>query len=257
MFRETITHAGGVTEGTASEAHALTTLRRAVRRGYAIDVTREGGALITWTRREMRGGIAQRSITFAPQMPVGTLTEAVIRDLTDIDGLRPVRYTENDHGRRIILAGLTEISPMATAALRARKLVTADAYGKVRLTLTARLGLLAVAHRTTTTEPEGWSRASGSRLVTAGLNRPGRRAGMVRQSASAASCSCGQFSAFGGDRTEARNLARRHRHDVAAAFVAGLPVSFADAVTAPAEPSAREIGIEGRRYWADVYDRDE
>ncbi|MEU2487081.1 hypothetical protein ABZ593_21040 [Streptomyces sp. NPDC012617] len=27
--------------------------------------------------------------------------------------------------------------------------------------------------------------------------------------------------------------------------------------TAPVEPSAREVGIEDRRYWADVYDRGE
>ncbi|WP_434593332.1 hypothetical protein [Streptomyces sp. A5-4] len=254
MFRESIAHAGGTTEGTASESHALLTLRRAARRGYAIEATRDGGALITWTRREIRGGIVHRSITFIPQMPVGTLTEAVIRDLTDISELRPVEYTENDYGRRIILAGLTEISPMATAALRARKLVTADERGKVRLTLTARLGLLAAAHRTTTTEPDGWTRASDSRLVTVGLNRPGRRAGMVRQSASAASCSCGQFRAFGGDRAEARTLARGHQHDVGAAFVAGLSVGFTDAVTA--EPTAREVGLEDRRYWADAYDRE-
>ncbi|GAA2948521.1 hypothetical protein ACFPN0_15065 [Kitasatospora cinereorecta] len=262
MFRETVTHAHDITEGTASESHGLLLLRQAVRRGYAIEATREGGALITWTRRQLGSGAPlHRSITLAPQMPVGKLTEAVVRDLTTIDTVRPARYMESDAGRRYILAGLVEISPMATAALRARQLVTAEADDRVRLTLTARLGLLALAHRTTTTEPTGWSRPAdlGRQAVTAGLNRPGRRAGMVRSSASTASCSCGRLQGFGGDRNEARRLATRHRHDAAAEFVTGLPVSFTDAVTAPvpvpAEPSAREVGREDRQYWADVYDQ--
>lgn len=263
MFRETITHAHDVTEGTASEAHGLMLLRRAVRCGYAIEATREGGALITWTRRQLGSGAPlHRSITLAPQMPVGNLTEAVVRHLTTIDTVRPARYMQSDTGRRYILAGLVEISPMATAALRARQLVTTEGGDRVRLTLTARLGLLALAHRTRTTEPTGWSRPSGlgRQAVTAGLNRPGRRAGMVHSSASAAVCSCGQLQVFGGDRNEARQLATRHRHDVAAEFVASLPVCFTDAVMAPApalaEPSAREVGREDRRYWTDVYDRE-
>ncbi|MEU6928988.1 hypothetical protein AB0A05_07470 [Streptomyces sp. NPDC046374] len=234
MFRETVTHAGGSTEGTASEAHALMLLRRAARRGYAIEATRDGGALITWIRRELRGGTAHRSISLTPQMPVGKLTEALTGDLHAIRDLRPARYVLNDVGRRIILAGLAEISPLATAALRARQLVTAAERGTVRLTLTARLGLLAAEHRTTTTEPEGWSRPAdlGMHGVTAGLNRPGRRAGMLNRTASAATCSCGQLRAFGGDRAEARRLARDHRHDMAAAFVEALPADFTTAVTA-------------------------
>ncbi|MFC8889528.1 hypothetical protein ACFT54_09950 [Streptomyces cinereoruber] len=233
MFCETVTHAGGDAEGIASEAHALMLLRRAARRGYAIEATERGGALITWTRRQLGGDIAHRSISLVPQMPVGTLTDAITRDLGLIADLRPVRYVFNDHGRRIILAGLTEISPMATASLRARRLVT-EHRGTVRLTLTARLGLLAAAHRTKSAEPDGWSRPAdiGMATVSAGLNRPGRRAGMLNCTASVATCSCGQFRAVGGDRADARRLARAHRRDAAAAFVETLPVSFTTAVTA-------------------------
>ncbi|MGA5497746.1 hypothetical protein ACPCSP_25620 [Streptomyces cinereoruber] len=232
MFRETVTHAGGDTEGTASEAHALMLLRRAARRGYAIEATAPGGALITWTCHQL-GGVEHRSISLVPQMPVGTLTDAVTRDLGLIADLRPVEYVFNDHGRRIILAGLTEISAMMTATLRARQLVT-EHRGTVRLTLTARLGLLAAAHRTTTTEPDSWSRPAdaGMAALTAGLNRPGRRAGMINRTASAATCSCGRLRAFGGDRADARRLARAHRRDAAASFVEALPVSFTTAVTA-------------------------
>lgn len=234
MFRETVTHAGGTSEGTASEAHALMLLRRAVRRGYAIEATREGGALITWTRRDLGSRLVHRSITLAPQMPVGKLTDAIVEDLVTVDELRPAQYIENDFGRRVILAGLVEVGPMATASLRARRLVTTDDQAPVRLTLTARLGLLANAHRTSTTEPQGWARPAdiGLQAVTAGLNKPGRRAGMIRSSGSAATCTCRELHEFGGDRTEARRLAHIHLHDVAAAFVTALPTAVTDAITA-------------------------
>ncbi|WP_199570566.1 hypothetical protein [Streptomyces murinus] len=234
MFRETITHSHGTSEGTASESHALLLMRRAARRGYGIEATREGGAVITWTRRQLgTGALVHRSIRLHPEMPVGKLTDAVVRDLRAIDDARSAEYVMNDHGRRIIRVGLGEISAMATAAIRARRLVT-DQGGRVRLTLTARLGLLAHAHRTVTTEPQGWARPAdiGRASVTAGLNRPGRRAGMIRSSASTATCSCGQLHAFGGNRDEARRLAHLHLQDVAAAFVTGLPTAFTDAVTA-------------------------
>ncbi|MFD6935250.1 hypothetical protein ACFWAP_03710 [Streptomyces goshikiensis] len=222
MFRESITHAGGVTEGTASEAHALTALRRAVRRGYAIEATRDGGALVTWSRRELSGGIAHRAVQFTPEMPVGALTESVIQDLRLIDDMRGAQYVENDNGRRIIRIGFLEIAPMVTARLRARKLVTDE--DNVRITLTARLGLLATAHRTSTTEPGGWSRPAdiGRQDWTAGLNRPGRRAGLINSTASHATCTCGQFTAVGGSRDEARALARTHRQAMATEFVTGL-----------------------------------
>ncbi|MFI0827240.1 hypothetical protein ACH4Q7_22605 [Streptomyces roseolus] len=229
MFRETVHHAGGATQGIASEAHALLILRRGARRGCHIEASTDGGVLVSWTRREPRGALAHRSISLVPQMPVGTLTDAVLRDLAAVAGLRPARYGRDSIGRRVILAGLAEIGATRTAALRARQLVTDDRAGAVRLTLTARLGMLAAAHRTTTTEPHGWDRAGA---LSAGLNRPGGRAGMLRSSASAATCSCGQLHAWGGDRDEARRLGRDHRRDMARAFVEALPVDFTTAVTA-------------------------
>ncbi|WTW95434.1 hypothetical protein OG216_19525 [Streptomycetaceae bacterium NBC_01309] len=234
MFHETVTHAGGTSKGTASEAHALMLLRRAHRRGYAIEATREGGARITWTRAVYPVGHVHRSIILTPEMPVGTLTDAVVRDLGLIASARPARYVESDAGRRMILAGLTEISPMATALLRARRLITADDHDTVRLTLSARLGLVARAHGTRTSEPMGWARPSdiGMHSLTAGLNRPGRRAGVLRSSASVATCTCGALSAHGGDRDEARRLALAHRHEMTAAFVASLSTTTTTAITA-------------------------
>ncbi|MGW1353045.1 hypothetical protein ACWCQE_27820 [Streptomyces sp. NPDC002409] len=224
MYRETVTHAHGTTEGTASEQHAVMLLVRAVRRGYAIEATAAGGALITWTRHLFGPGEntvirADRSITLEPSTPVGTLSDAVRADLDLIDGDRHARYDE-EGGRRVIRGLLWRIPAFTTARLRARGLVVEEGE-RVRLSLTARLGLLAHAHRTRTAAPNGWYRPSaGASYGSAGLNRPGGRAGMLYDGGSAAVCSCGDLSAFGGDRGEARRLAREHRRAVAAAFVA-------------------------------------
>ncbi|MEW2071805.1 hypothetical protein [Streptomyces sp. NPDC007346] len=229
MFHETITHAGGTTEGVASEAHAVTLLDRAVRRQYAVEATPAGGALITWTRHLFGPGatsvvLVDRSIRLDPMTPVGNLTDAVREDLALVDGDPHARY-ELQQERRVITGGLWRIPPFATAGLRARRLVVED-RGHVRLTLTARLGLLAHAHRTTTTAPRGWYHPSA--YESAGLNRPGRRAGLLRDSTSTAVCTCRELSAVAGDRDEARRLARDHRRAVAAAFVTArfaLPVT--------------------------------
>ncbi|WP_406501576.1 hypothetical protein OHA04_27540 [Streptomyces sp. NBC_01590] len=224
MYRETIAHAHGTTEGTASEQHATMLLARAARRGYAIEVTTPGGALITWTRHVFGPGEntvvrADRSITLEPFTPVGTLSDTVRADLDLIAGDPHARYAE-ENGRRVIRGLVWRIPAFTTARLRARGLVVEE-EGLVCLSLTAHLGLLAHAHRTRTTTPEGWRRPSaGDPYGSAGLNRPGGRAGMLYGGGSAAVCSCGGLSAFGGDRSEARRLAREHRRAVAAAFVA-------------------------------------
>ncbi|GGW99935.1 hypothetical protein [Streptomyces chryseus] len=224
MYRETIHHAAGVTEGTAHERHATMLLASAVRRGYAVEFTPAGGALITWTRHLFGPGgnsavRAERSISLEPLTPVGALSATTRLDLNLIAGDRHTRYAEKD-GRRVI-AGLTwQIPAFTTARLRARRLVVEEG-DRLRLSLTARLGLLAQQHRTRTTDPRGWYRPSaGDPYGVAGLNRPGGRAGMLRDGGSAAMCSCGALSGWGGGRDEARRLTRDHRRAVAAAFIA-------------------------------------
>lgn len=225
MFRETIHHAGGVTEGTASETHALYLLRRAARRGHDIEATRAGGARITWTARRFGrrdGEVTEeaRSIELAPHLPVGTaLTDATVRDLTDIHEARRPRYAEEDGRRVISLNHFCRIPPVATARLRARGMVTEDSDGRVRLTLTARLGLLARAHRTRTTEPRGWQYPADIGMASAGLCKPGRRSGLLYDRGSAAVCTCGQLAAYGDGRDEARRRAAEHRREVARAFI--------------------------------------
>ncbi|GHA94411.1 hypothetical protein [Streptomyces chryseus] len=224
MYRETVQHSTGVTEGTASERHATMLLTSAVRRGYAVEFTPAGGALITWTRHLFGPGEgsvvrAERSISLEPLMPVGALSPTTRIDLDLVAGDRQAQYAEKG-GRRVITGLVWEIPAFTTARLRARGLVVEDGE-RLRLSLTARLGALAQQHRTRTTEPRGWYRPSaGDPYGAAGLNRPGGRAGMLRDGGSAATCSCGALSGWGGDRDEARRLTRDHRRAVAAAFIA-------------------------------------
>lgn len=143
MFRETYTHAGGITKGYASEAQATSILVQAVRRGHAIEATAAGGAIVTWTRH-----LAERSIVLDPYIPVGALADTVRDDLAHIDADPDTRY-EFVHGRRVIAGTLWRIPPFDTTHLRTRKLVTEHDDAPVRLTLTARLGLLALDRRRT------------------------------------------------------------------------------------------------------------
>ncbi|WP_225846932.1 hypothetical protein [Streptomyces sp. HPF1205] len=194
MFRETVTHASGESTGTASEAHALFLLRRAARQGYAIEATEAGGAVITWTRAGMGGRTVLRSITLTPHIPVGILTEDTVRHLGVINSRASAHYELRDK-RRIIAVGLYEIPALDTARLRARALVTADDAAPVRLTLTARLGLLAQAH---TAGPDG-------------------------------QCACG-FTVHAPGIDQAR--IHRHRQEAAAAFVNQLGTAYTTAVAA-------------------------
>lgn len=221
MFRQTVVHADGTSEGDINENQAVHLLRRAARRRYRIEATTNGGAVITWTARFFDGRTEPRSITFIPQLPVGgALTDTTVRDLALIDDSTQAHYKLEDE-RLIISCGLWRIPPAATARLRARGLVTEEGR-RVRLTLAARLALLACDHRTRTTEPAGCSRPSVLGLVSAGLNKPGRRAGLLHSSASTALCGCG-YTAHCGDRTEARRKAADHRAAMAAEFVVTLP----------------------------------
>lgn len=158
MFRESITHLGGTTEGTASERHALTTLSRALRRGYAIDLTRDGGATITWTARSFGPGetvvSAPRSISFTPELPVGrALTDATGYDLLLVDSVRDATY---DPVNRVITGGIWRIPQAATARLRVRGLVVVDDHNRAGQSLAARIGLFARDHCTRATESDGW-----------------------------------------------------------------------------------------------------
>jgi hypothetical protein len=121
-----------------------------------------------------------------------------VRDLAVIDTTGTARYDLRD-SRRVITAGLFEIPALPTAHYRARSLVTADHANRVRLTLTARLGLLAREHQT----------------------RP-----------DTALCACGRLTACPSTPEEARSLARRHREAVAAEFVSSLSAAFTAAIAA-------------------------
>ncbi|MGW6460142.1 hypothetical protein ACWF94_30140 [Streptomyces sp. NPDC055078] len=198
MFHETVTHASGESRGHASEAHGLLLLRRALKRGHAIQATPAGGSSITWSRMGHGGRAVVRSITLTPQTPVGALTNDTVRDLGVIDSTGTARYDLRD-GRRIIAAGLFEIPALTTARYRARSLVTADRADRVRLTLTAHLGLLAREHQAGT---------------DTGL------------------CACGLLTVCPATPEEARSLTRRHREAVAGEFVSNLSAAFAAAVAA-------------------------
>ena len=194
MFRETVTHASGESSGSASEAHALFLLRRAIRQGDSVEATPAGGAIVRWTRTD-RGGIkVKRSIVFNPHLPVGDLGPETVRHLGVIDSRTSAHY-ELRELRRIIAVGLYEIQPFDTARLRARGLITTDDAAPVRLTLTARLGLLAQAH---TPGPDGH-------------------------------CTCG-FTSHTASPEQAQTA--RHRQEAAAELVTQLGVTYTAAVSA-------------------------
>ncbi|WP_432001590.1 hypothetical protein [Streptomyces sioyaensis] len=205
MFYETITHFGGTTAGNATEAHALWLLRRAVRRKFDIDLTTDGGMLISWTAHRQVGEQVTsypRSIRLRPHLPVAkALTEATCYDLLLIDSVRDAQY---DPVQRVMTGGIWRIPQAATARLRARGLVVVDDRNRVQQSLAARIGLFAMDHRTRTTEPDGYHYPPGG--------------GARRYSpASVALCECG-FARHAGDRDEARRHVTGHRHEVCGDF---------------------------------------
>jgi hypothetical protein len=225
MFGTTVIESDGTaSNGTCSAAHATSLLQAAVQRGYRVEATRRGGAVITrdvWTGGTCPG---QHAVTLEPVTRVGVLTDQIRRDLGAIGertGRSPA-YLRRD-GR--IYAGLYAIPPAAARRLLERGLITAAAPGDgradVAVSLQARLALLAADHRTSTREPRRYVRHGDIGLadLSAGLNKPGRRGGKICDRTSGAWCSCGAWSVPAGDRESARMLARGHREEATAAMV--------------------------------------
>jgi len=100
---------------------------------------------------------------------------------------------------------LTDASRSTSRALLRRGLVVIDpAGGSVRLSLRARLAMIADEHRTETTVPTGYLEDA------AGARRSDKRGRLMYDRSSFALCACGWRGA-GADREEARSAARRHR----------------------------------------------
>ncbi|MFF0092731.1 hypothetical protein ACFYSF_22600 [Streptomyces canus] len=200
MFRETITHAGGDSNGTASESHVLMLMRRALNRGYRMEATRTGGASIRWTRVDLTThAVVLRSIAVEPELPVGDLDLATRTLLARID-VGDARYAVHPD-RYVIAFEDGEIPPAETARLRARRLVVVDTRGRVRLTMAARLGLLAHDHRQAGGGIDGF-----------------------------AMCSCG-FTASAATGEAVDEVLRIHRQSVTAQFVESIDATYAAAIT--------------------------
>lgn len=200
MFNECIDHAGGFTTGTATEAHAMMLLQRGLRRGCHIEATRAGGALVTWTRLQFGPVAGQvdtvaRSIKLTPVTPLTSILRGgtVRHDLTTIDAHSRSRW-DSARSRRVVVVGLDGIEAVTGEALHRDGLVTDAPGGRVRLTLAARLGLLAYEHRRCTPRPD----------------RNG------------AYCTCGMSAPGSDPRAEARDMWRAHLRAVTAGFVTGL-----------------------------------
>lgn len=204
MFTETIESPGSVSTGAASEAHALILLRRSCNRGYAIQPTPDGGAIIRYRKRHLgQPEPVVHTVTLAPLVPVGDLTDSDTGNLRVIDGAKISRFA--DSGRYtlpVIAAGMYEIPPAQAESLQARNLVAADSNGNVRVTLSARLGLLARAHE---------------QLAT--LDRL------------AAWCSCG-LAISGNTAEQVDAVLLSHLAAVSADFLDSLPAAFTAAVAA-------------------------
>ena len=223
MFRETITSADDSTEeGTCGEADALRLLGRAVRLGYRVEATRQGGAVVV---REIpactdRWQLPRRhTVTVEPVVQAGRVTGVNRLDLELIGG-RGGSWLQGD---RIRAGYLNSIPPGAAGRLIARGLVTVADDGVATVSLVARLAMLAQDHHTETREPRGYVRPLDiGNTVSAGLNKPGGRAGKVYDRSSVASCSCRGWSYPAEDREDARRRAHEHRQEVTAALVRDL-----------------------------------
>lgn len=238
MFTETITTADGTTEtGSCTEAHALTTLRRAVKKGYRVEATRTGGAIIerdVWTGDTLPKKL---TVVIEPVKPVGTITPTMRDDLEAIGRYEAYRVdaAERPFRDRVdrIHASFRSVPPAAARRLVERGLVTlgepyqdtsngylAETRTPVRVSLAARLATHARTHRTRTTEPNGYVKPADIGMTnTNGLNKPGRRAGRVYDGSSRAGCSCGTWSTWAEDRGRALRAAREHRQKATAEFI--------------------------------------
>ncbi len=241
LFVETITAPGQPNaRGRLDETQARSLLRRAATRGYAVEATRSGGALITWTVKRLGPADGQvttspRSVALDPVTPA-RITPAVRRDLEAVDDspgaalfLAPDARTPG-HGR--IRSGLYSIPPATSERLITGGLLTLgeitpardwarDSFGailgtytSVRLSLVARLAMHAADHHTSTGEPRGWV----SMPHSAGRQDRGGR-GYDRSSW--ANCAC-HWSTFAEDRPDAARRAREHRQSRTAALITSL-----------------------------------
>lgn len=242
MFREVITSTDGTTdEGTCTEAHALSLLRRAVRRGCQVEATRTGGAVIT--RKVWTGDVLPKKhvITIEPLTPIGTITATVLGDLNAIaadQGAYRVDQAEAPFRSRVgrINAGLMSLPPSSGRRLVERGLLvpgepersTSNGYlpetrTPVQLSLVARLSLLANAHHTSTVEPRGYHHPDLSQpYASIGRNVGGGKAGLAYDGISTAHCSCRDWSVAVDGRDAARRRAHEHRQQVTASMVAAL-----------------------------------
>ncbi|MFI8206668.1 hypothetical protein [Streptomyces sp. NPDC085937] len=240
MFRTTITRTDGTSStGTATEAHALSLLRRAERWEHcAVEATRRGGAIIE--RRMWEGGIMRtRKIDLEPLTPLGSITPTMRGALDAIAARDAYLVTDavdifrSRNGR--ICAGLESIPPTASKRLVDRSLVvlgtpypsTSNGYlpetrTPVRLSLSARLALHAKDHRTRTGEPLGYVKPMDVGLNAIGLNKGGRRGGTIYDGTSAASCTCRGWAGTFERRMFALDQARIHRQEATAALVRTL-----------------------------------
>ncbi|MEV6574899.1 hypothetical protein [Streptomyces sp. NPDC051577] len=224
MFLFTLTQEF-VRQGTATESHAITLLRRAVRRGYDVEAAPDGSVAVNWTYRrfhphdENRTLTEPRSLTLTPQILIRGLTETTRQDLELIQAAGDRARFETQSGRQVVTLGFHRIPPAASARLNERGFITDD-HGRARLTLPALIAMHAQDHRTHTTIPQGWVRPSETgHASAAGLNRPGRRNGLLYSRTSAALCRCGDLSIHADTRDEARRRARDHRLTTTAQFI--------------------------------------
>ncbi|MFD0209146.1 hypothetical protein ACFVH9_08410 [Streptomyces hirsutus] len=147
MFTEAIksSDSASVSTGTASEPHALVLLRRASNRGYAIQPLRTGGAIVRY-RRAGLGAPRLFVHTFTPIVPADP-SSLDLSNLRLIDEVKTARFVGSDrYAAGVIEAGAYEIPPSQTERLAGQGFLVRGQDGSLRLTLSARLTLVAVAH---------------------------------------------------------------------------------------------------------------
>jgi hypothetical protein len=218
-FRMTVINADGTTaEGAYTEADAMCSLRRAVRRGYRVEATRNGGVVIT---REIPSAgdtwapARKHVVTLEPVAVPGKITGTMRHDL-DLIAIRGGSLLANG---RIKAGYFYGIPPAASARLIARGFVTVRGTA-VAVSLSARLAMLAQDHQTTTREQRGYVRPGDIGLSTCGANGGGR-SGLVYDRSSGVTCAC-RWSLPTEDRETARRLAHEHRQQATAALVGTL-----------------------------------
>jgi len=225
-FRETVTSADGSTEeGTCTEAQASRLLATAVRRGYTVEATRNGGAVIVRTipgTADHWTPTRRHTVTLEPLAEAGKVTDTMRSDLVII-GLWPAGRNlaaRLNAGTGRIDAGLNSIPRGAAKRLIERGLVTVTGDA-VTVSLSARLAMLAQDHRTETSEPPGYYNSLGAD----GRPEPGlwtRKRFARHDSTSVASCSCRGWSYPAEDREDARRRAHGHRQEATAAMLRAL-----------------------------------